>query len=277
VSTAALLAQAVQSLRAVGNENAAADARILLAAALGVERAQLISAMDHTLTAEQAAQFAEMIDARCQHKPVSQILGWREFYGRRFSVSADVLDPRPDSETLIDVALSRPFQRVLDLGTGSGALIITLLAERVQATGLAVDLSPAALAIAEKNAVLLGVSGRLTYQLSDWLTAVDGQYDLIICNPPYIGHDDWSQLSPDVRLHEPKMALTPGVDGLAVYRALAGHMLDYLYPNGRVVFEIGYDQGPDVVEILKRAGWAKPELIKDLNGHDRVVAAEKPR
>jgi len=166
---------------------------------------------------------------------------------------------------------------VLDLGTGSGALIVTLLAERAQATGLAVDISPAALHVAAQNAAKHGVSARLEFRESDWLAQVDGEFDLIICNPPYIDEAEWAELAPDVRDHEPKLALTPGRDGLQVYRALAGQLDAYLAPNGRVLFEIGYQQGAQVVALMQAQGWALPQLVKDINGHDRLVLLTKAK
>jgi len=276
-TAAVALAQAIVALRATQNPDAASEARILLAAALGVERGQLVTSLDRVLNVTETGRYLQMIAARQNFQPISQILGRREFWSRRFVVTPDVLDPRPDSETLIAAALDDHFSRVLDLGTGSGALIVTLLAERAQATGLAVDISPAALHVAAQNAAKHGVSARLEFRESDWLAQVDGEFDLIICNPPYIDEAEWAELAPDVRDHEPKLALTPGRDGLQVYRALAGQLDAYLAPNGRVLFEIGYQQGAQVVALMQAQGWALPQLVKDINGHDRLVLLTKAK
>ena len=201
------------------------------------------------------------------------MLGEREFYGRRFKVSKDVLDPRPETETLIEVALAQPFERVLDLGLGSGCILVTLLAETPQATGLGVDLSEAACLQASANALLHRVEARIDIQQSDWFSNVSGSFDLIVSNPPYIALDEMADLSPEVREHEPDLALTDGGDGLAAYRALAAGVGAHLRPGGRLCLEIGPTQGPAVAAMLQQAGLTHIAILPDLDGRDRVVFA----
>ena len=203
---------------------------------------------------------------RVLRKPVSQIIGTRSFWRHDFHVTPDVLDPRPDTETLIDQALGETFQRVLDLGTGSGCIVISLLSERIQAQGVAVDLSEKALAVARGNARDIGVADRLTLLQSDWFSNVTGRFDLIVSNPPYIATSEMPDLAPEVRDHEPHMALTDGGDGLGCYRSIAAKAPDHLTRGGRLLVEIGLTQGLRDVQV-----------IQDLNGHDRVVAARSDR
>ncbi|MEC9310245.1 MAG: peptide chain release factor N(5)-glutamine methyltransferase [Pseudomonadota bacterium] len=214
---------------------------------------------------------------RVLRKPVSQIIGARSFWRHDFHVTPDVLDPRPDTETLIDQALGENFQRVLDLGTGSGCIVISLLAERIQAQGVAVDLSEKALAVARGNARDIGVADRLTLLQSDWFSTVTGRFDLIVSNPPYIATSEMPDLAPEVRDHEPHMALTDGGDGLGCYRIIAAKAPDHLTRGGRLLVEIGLTQGLAVSALFQAAGLRDVQVIQDLNGHDRVVAARSDR
>ncbi|MCC1481519.1 peptide chain release factor N(5)-glutamine methyltransferase [Roseibaca sp. Y0-43] len=276
-----LLAEGVATLRAAGLEGAAGDARVLLAHALGIPRDRLTLALQDDVPAPAMARFHAAIAARAGHQPVAQITGRRAFYGRDFIVTPDVLDPRPDTETLIDAALEQRFTRLLDLGTGSGAIALTLLAERPETTALAVDLSQAALDVAARNAQALGLTGRVEMRRSDWFASVAGQFDLIVSNPPYIGTPELDALSPDVREHEPRMALVPAGDdgtGLAAYRVICAQAGAFLRPGGWLMLEIGYRQGDAVQALLRDAGFDAVGLRHDLSGHPRVVigqAAEK--
>ncbi|MEX0970361.1 MAG: peptide chain release factor N(5)-glutamine methyltransferase [Paracoccaceae bacterium] len=271
---AELLREAAALLEKAGVEGAMGDARLLLAHALRVERSALIHAVHDELDPVVAARFFDYVSARASHQPLAQIRGWRDFWGRKMRVTPDVLDPRPDSETLIEIALGGTFQTVLDLGTGSGALVVTLLAERSNAQGVAIDISPAALDVARANALAHGVAARLDLRISDWFEAIDGRYDLIICNPPYIDADEWARLSTDVRAFEPKIALTPGPDGLAPYRHISTRLEGFLTPAGRAVFEIGHQQGAAVVAIFQTAGFTDVTCIQDINGKDRVILVQ---
>ncbi|MBN2760248.1 MAG: peptide chain release factor N(5)-glutamine methyltransferase [Rhodobacteraceae bacterium] len=272
-----LLAEGVAALRAAGLEGAASDARVLLAHALHIPRDRLTLAMQEDVSPEAQARFRAAIAARAQHQPVAQIIGRRAFYGRDFIVTPDVLDPRPDTETLIAAALEQPFARILDLGTGSGAIALTLLAERPAATGLAVDLSPAALDVAARNAEALGLSDRITLKRSDWFETVAGQFDLIVSNPPYISTPELSELAPDVRLFEPRMALVPAQDdgtGLAAYRIICAEAGRFLRLGGWLMVEIGYRQADAVQTLFHAAGFASVSLRQDLSGHPRVVMGQ---
>ncbi len=274
-----LLAQGVRALQTAGIEGAARDARWLMAHALGVAQDRLLLALHDPVTEAQAAQFLRAISARATHQPVAQITGQRLFWGRRFRVTPDVLDPRPETETLIEQALAQPFARVLDLGTGSGAILCTLLAEQVEATGLGVDLSPAALEVAQSNAAALGVASRAVFRCSDWCADVTGQFDLIVSNPPYIAASEVADLAPETRDWEPRMALVPDHcdgSGLAAYRVIAAQAPRHLAPGGRLVVEIGLGQGPAVLALFTAGGLQAGVLCKDLTGRARVVTARMP-
>ncbi len=268
------LRDAAARLDSAGIDAPMRDARLLLAHALGVESSALLHLAHDALAPDTAATFNTLVQARARHQPLAQIRGWRAFWGRKMHVTPDVLDPRPDSETLIERALDGPYETVLDLGTGSGALVVTLLAERRDAQAVAVDISPAALAVARLNAQRHGVARRLDLRISDWFDAVDGRFDLIICNPPYIDAAEWETLARDVREFEPKIALTPGADGLAPYRHIAGRLSHYLAPNGRAIFEIGHQQGAAALALFQSAGFANLSCIPDINGKDRVILVQ---
>lgn len=271
----AALAEAVARLRFAGIEDPARDARALLAHAMGLAPDRLSLHLPDDLDAAQQAALEAALAAREARQPVAQIIGRRLFWGRPFRVTADVLDPRPETETLVAEALRLPFSHVLDLGTGSGAILLTLLAERPQATGLGSDLSPAALIIARDNAAALGLADRAEFRQADWFSGLQGRFDLIVANPPYIAEAEMPGLAPEVRLHEPRMALTPGGDGLAAYRALAAGAAAHLQPGGRLLLEIGPTQGRSVAGLLATCGLDDIGILADLDGRDRVVAARR--
>ncbi|MCU0815920.1 MAG: peptide chain release factor N(5)-glutamine methyltransferase [Cypionkella sp.] len=270
---AALLPRAVAELRAGGVEEAARDARLLLAHAAGVAADRLTLHLQDPASEAVSARFAALVTRRAAREPLSHLIGWRLFWGRAFAVSSAVLDPRPETELLVATALAEPFTRVLDLGTGSGAILISLLADRPAATGVGVDLSPAALAVARKNAEALGVAERSTWVESDWFAGVEGRFDLIVSNPPYIAAEEMAGLSPEVRLHEPRLALTDGADGLSAYRAIVAGAGAHLAPGGRLMVEIGPTQGQAVAALFARAGLQAIRILPDFDGRDRVVAA----
>ena len=268
------LAQAVADLRAAGIDDPARDARWLLAHVLGMTPDRLSIDMPADLGAAEPA-FGEAVARRAAREPVSHITGKRFFWGQLFHVTPDVLDPRPETEELVAEGLSGPFTRVLDLGTGSGCILLSLLAEREAATGLGVDLSPEALAVAERNRTELELEEQAELAVSDWFAGVEGTFDLIVSNPPYITEAEMAELAPEVR-REPAMALTPGGDGLSAYRIIAAGAGSHLVPGGRLAVEIGWQQGEDVVEIFRAAGLEGIGIRTDLDGRDRVVRARAP-
>jgi release factor glutamine methyltransferase len=269
----ALLAAATLRLRAAGCETPELDARLLFQAATGLSREELILAPDHVVAPEQHARFEGFLERRARREPVSRILGEREFYGRVFRVTPDVLDPRPDTETLIDAALAlMPAQaRLLDLGTGTGAIAITLLAERHGVSGMAVDVSEAALAVAHENAARLGVADRLTLVQGSWFSPASGPFDIIASNPPYIPAAEIAGLSPDVRNFDPALALLGGEDGLDPYREIAAGAGAHLKPEGHVLVEIGAGQAEDVAAIFAARGFSFRSAHSDLGGHVRCL------
>lgn len=273
---------AQQALNAAGVEDAGRDARLLTAAAAGVSTAEIIGRPEQILSVEAQARLRQMVERRSAREPVSRILGEREFYGRRFALSGATLDPRPDSETLIGAALelaadegwSEAPIRILDIGTGTGCLLLTLLAELPKATGLGTDISEAALATARQNAQALGLADRATFARHDMLDGVAGPFDLVISNPPYIASGDIPALAPEVHQYDPLAALDGGPDGLDFYRRIA-HGLGAVL-RGWVVLEVGMGQA-DAVALLLRQAFVKTrhaELRRydDLGGHIRSVA-----
>ena len=271
-----LLVEAAAELRAAGVEGAARDARLLLAHARGIAADRLILEMEGEGDAATVALFRGLVSRRARREPLSHLTGNRAFWGRDFAVGPAVLDPRPETETLISAALEVPFQRVLDLGTGSGSILITLLAECPEATGLGVDRSGDALSVAQSNARRLGVADRAALCLSDWFSAVEGRFDLIVANPPYIAAPEMADLAPEVRDWEPHLALTPGGDGLDAYRALIPALPAHMLPGARVLLEIGPTQGAAVLAMLAGAGLAETGILQDMDGRDRVARAHLP-
>ncbi len=265
------LREAVSRLEAAGVAGAERDAQILLLHVLDQPRHRLGDLLAVPLDTASAARFAEAVAARVARQPVSQIIGRRAFWSHEFIVTRDTLDPRPETELLVEIGLEQPFARVLDLGTGTGAILISLLSERVLASGLGVDLSPAALAVAQENARRIGVVAE--FAVSDWFAAVAGGFDLIVSNPPYIALDEMPALSPEVREWEPWSALTDHGDGLEAYRRIAAQAAQFLRPGGRVAVEIGHEQGPAVKALFVENGFGRVEIRRDLSGKDRVVLA----
>ncbi len=229
------------------------------------------------LAKETGADFASLVKRRAAREPFSHIAGYRDFWKHRFRVNRHVLDPRPETERLVELALCAPFSKILDLGTGSGCILISLLAERPEARGVGTDISEHAVLLAGENAARIGVADRLTLPLSDWYADLGGRYDLIVSNPPYIAAEEMAGLQPEVRDFEPRAALTDEGGGLSAYRAIAAGALDHLTDGGRLLVEIGADQGAAVSEIFWAAGLAEVTVHPDLNGKDRVVSAFAPQ
>jgi release factor glutamine methyltransferase len=268
------LSEAAARLKAAGVPEPARDARRLMAAALGLAPDRLVLASE-TLPDAAAAAFARMVGERAGFRPVAQILGARAFWGRDFVVSGAVLDPRPETETLVELALAGPpAASVLDLGTGSGAILVTLLAEWPDARGLGIDIDPAALAVAAENARRHAVGARAAFRLGDWTEGIAERFGLVVANPPYIAASELDTLAPDVRDWEPRHALTPGPTGLEAYVRIAAGLPAVLSAGGRALFEVGERQGGAVSELLRRAGLRRVAVHPDLDGRDRVVEAE---
>ncbi len=269
-----VLLAATKTLNDAGVPDAARDARRLFAFASGVDAWRLTVTLPEPVTDDVRARFEALVARRVRREPVSHLIGSREFYGRKFEVTPDVLDPRPETETLIEVALRDNFSRLLDLGTGSGCILVTLLAEMPDAVGVGGDTSADALAVALRNAQRHGVDDRVTFVQSDWMGTIRQPFDLIVSNPPYIAADEMRDLLPDVRKWEPRMALTDEGDGLSAYRAIVDQALPALMPGGRLVFEIGPTQGAAVSDMMRHADLRNVSVIPDLDGRDRVVMGQ---
>jgi len=246
------------------------DAELLAAHALGISREQMILSM-HGLAVPDGAE--ALLARRLAHEPVAYIIGERDFWTLTLSVTPDVLVPRPDSETLIEAAIAwfgkeRAPRRILDLGTGSGALLLAALDVWREVSGLGIDASPGAVAVAQGNAARCGMAGRAEIRLGDWGADIAEQFDLILCNPPYIAQS--AMLSPDVRDHEPASALFAGPEGLDDYRRLADQLGGLLEPGGVAIFEIGFDQGESAAALFRAAGFTV-SVERDLGGRARAL------
>lgn len=268
------LAAAASRLAAAGIDGARREARLLLGAALGVGLEAIVADGDRILANE--ARFERLLARRLAREPMAYVLGKREFWGLDFAVGPSVLTPRPDSETVVEAALTaaREPRHVLDLGTGSGCLLLAVLRERTRAHGVGVDRSPAAAALAAVNAAALGLGGRARFVVGDWGAALRGSFDLILTNPPYVATGDIAGLAAEVR-HEPLLALDGGPDGLVAYRALAADLARLLAPGGVAAVEIGAGQANAVATILAGVGLVEVGRRRDLAGHERCLLAEK--
>ncbi len=257
------------------------EARLLLAAAGGLKAVDLISAPD-TRLGELAARVEAFAARRAAGESLSRIVGRREFWSLEFAISPEVLDPRPDTETIVDAALAKfaarraETLRVLDLGVGSGALLCALLSEFPAARGLGIDLSEGAAAVARANVATLGLTNRAEIRVGDWGAGLDEPFDLIVANPPYIRSDEIAGLAPEVRDHDPRLALDGGADGLEAYRIIAPQIAKLLAPSRSWFFvEVGAGQGEAVGTIAARAGLAVLAILPDLAGVGRVVAGRR--
>ncbi|WP_026790557.1 peptide chain release factor N(5)-glutamine methyltransferase [Pleomorphomonas oryzae] len=280
-----LLADARRRLAAAGIDTAAIDARLLVEAATGASRLDLLAATDRPVAADAAARLDDWIGRRAAGEPVGRILGTASFYGLDFALGPDTLEPRPDTEVLVEVALGAVRSgripgvlsdgeglRLLDLGTGTGAIAVALLSKLAQARGLATDLSSGALEVAKGNAVRHGVSDRLDFAEGDFFAAVSGGFHLIVSNPPYIASSVIAGLDREVRLHDPLLALDGGSDGLDAYRTILGGIGEHLLAGGLLAVEIGWDQGEAVARLFAAAGLSDIEVHRDLGDRDRVIS-----
>ena len=265
-------------LAAAGSPTAMLDARLLLQEVTGFSHEHVVAEPGHLLSPSQRIHYDAMLTRRERGEPVSRIIGRREFFGRDFAVTPAVLDPRPDTETLVDLVLRMAGElsrvRLLDLGTGSGILAVTLLAELPDATGVATDLSPEALAVAEANAHSLGVADRLAFRCGCWFDGLEDRFDVIVSNPPYIPSGDIAGLSVAVKDHDPLSALDGGPDGLDPYRVIAAGAKARLRPGGVVAVEFGAGQAEAVAALFQAAGFARWGEGVDLGGHTRCAAFE---
>ncbi len=275
------LRDAVVRLKAAGlGEDAGDDARALLERASGLSRASLIAAMREAMPADEAARFETLIERRERREPLSHILGSVGFWTLDLHVTRDVLTPRADTETIVEAALeaiddrTAPL-RLLDIGTGSGAIALALLSELPNARAVATDISAAALKVARGNAERNGLAGRIDCVETRWADGLDGPFDLVVSNPPYVATAVIDTLEPEVRAFEPHMALDGGEDGLDPYPHLIAEARRLLSPEGQAVFEIGYDQGEAALRLARDAQ-AKAELRQDLAGRDRALVLHFP-
>jgi len=280
MTLAGALDEAARILADAGIEAARGDARVLLLYAAGLTPAALVADPARPLGPDAGRRLADLVRRRAAREPVSHLLGRREFWSRDFIVGPAVLDPRPDSETLIEAALDLlPAGRaadVLDLGVGSGCLLLTVLAERPLARGVGIDLSADAVGIARQNAARLGVADRARFCVGDWGAPLDAAFDLILCNPPYVASGDLGTLAPEVAVHEPRLALDGGPDGLAAYRALAGPVARLLAPAGHALIEAGESQIVDIIDIFCAQGCRLADRKHDLAGIARCAVFAPP-
>jgi release factor glutamine methyltransferase len=269
--------------RSAGLDSPELDARVLLGHALGCEQATLAAGSDRILTASEWRKVDELAARRLAHEPVARIVGHKEFWNLELAVTPATLVPRPETETVVEAALAAidaagPRTRALrlaDLGTGSGALLIALLSELPRAIGAGTDVSHAALAVARANAARHGLAARARFLACDFGVALKGPFDLVVANPPYVARDTISTLAPEVRDHDPILALDGGIDGLAAYRAIAADAARLLAPAGALVVEIGAGQCEPVAGLLAAGGLAVGGAVNDLAGIPRALAAAK--
>jgi release factor glutamine methyltransferase len=269
-----------RSLTEAGFETAALDARLLLLTALGISAIDLITSPDTPLTPDQATTLSAFLRRRLNHEPVARIVGEREFWGLPFRLSPETLVPRPDTETLVETALDllpdrQAPLRIVDFGTGSGCILVALLHELPNATGLGVDLSFGALVTARANANDNRVGNRCHFALSRWADAISGGFDLIVSNPPYIASGVIPSLDEEVREHDPRLALDGGLDGLEPYRILLGEAERLLAPGGLLAVEIGYDQAEALSSLAGLHGLEILRIAHDLSGNPRCVAMKR--
>ena len=269
-----LLIASQAKLRECGISDPIRDARLLLADCLELRTQNLNLLNDSYISEIKISKFRRMVKERCKRKPVSKILGYRSFWGRDFEINENVLDPRGDTETLIELILDCKFENMLELGTGSGAIAITVLAERPEVTCVATDISEYALKTASTNSKRHGVESRLKLLHSNWFEKISGSFDVIVSNPPYISSQEYAQLGAEVVKYDPKISLTLGGDGLEAYREILSQALEKLSKNGHIFLEIGYTQANAVGHLFREAGFQQIKVHKDLGSRDRVISAK---
>lgn len=271
-----------QHLKKNGSETPRLDAELLLAHCRGCARIQLYVQFAEIVSDEQRSRMRDLVKRRAAHEPVAYLIGYREFYSLRFEVSRDTLIPRPETESLVlevtKLLTERPAARLLDIGTGSGCIAIaaTKNLPRIQTT--AVDLSPAALAVARRNAATHGVADRIEFLESDLFAAVppEERFDVIATNPPYVADEEMDELPPDVRLHEPHSALKAGPKGMTVIARIIPAAIPFLAEDGWLLIELDPAQVTAATGLLKEQGYRNVRSIKDMSGDQRIVAAQRP-
>ena len=260
-----------EKLNSAGIVDAKHDAWLLLTFICKIDRTFYYVHMDEEMEAEQVAEYKSVLSKRAEHVPLQYITGEQEFMGMPFHVNDAVLIPRQDTETLVEQALKvvRPGMKVLDMCTGSGCILISILKNIVDVQGFGYDISKQAINVAKENAKLNNVNA--TFERSDLFEDVSDAFDVIVSNPPYIPTEVIGGLMPEVAVYEPMLALDGKEDGLHFYRRIVADASKYLKPNGKLLFEIGHDQGESVSSLMKEAGYQEVRVIKDLAGNDRVV------
>ncbi len=272
------LAEVAAALAFAGFDESHRRARRLVAAALNLSATEVFAHPERPVTERETTQIANILRRAFAHEPLSRVIGTREFWGLEFRLSPDTLDPRPETETVVEAVLARVSERgrphrILDLGTGSGCLLLALLSELPEATGIGVDRAPGAVAAARDNAAALGLAGRARLAVGDWAAAIGGRFDIVVANPPYIATAALSALPPEVRDFDPPRALDGGTDGLDAYRAIAASLRGLLAPAGLFAAELGAGQAEAVAEILAAAGLKVVGLVDDLAGIVRCILA----
>ena len=260
--------------------NAQSEAREIVGQVLGLTREEMVGRASDGVASEDLGEINAVLERRIAGEPLDNIIGEREFFGRMFRVTPDVLSPRDDTEVLVRRALELmgaiEAPRLLDLGTGSGAIAVTLLCEDADASAMGVDISPYALLVAEENAGRHEVEERLDLVEGSWFDDVEGRFNLIVSNPPYITDAAMRELATEVRDYDPALALAGGPDGLDAYRVIVGEATAHLQPGAPLLLEIGYDLGEAVAELLETAGFERVAVSPDLAGHDRLVEGFAP-
>lgn len=280
VMIATALADAARRLGDGGIENPRGEARVLLSHAIGFGPEKMIGYPEFEIDDDGMLIFEAALSRRVRREPMSHVLGKREFWSLNFRVTADTLDPRPDSETVVEAVLEHTKDRggrlrVLDLGTGTGCLLLAMLSELPNATGLGVDISPAALDVAKGNATALGLHKRAEFSLAKWDDGLEGDFDVVVSNPPYIPTSDLNGLEPEVARFEPRLALDGGMDGLSEYRALAPVVARRLRRGGTAVIELGAGQSVSVSEIMIAEGLQVIDQRHDLGGVIRCLVLRR--
>jgi release factor glutamine methyltransferase len=285
VDIASLLSRASSLLAAAGIDGAAREARLILQHVGAIPVATQIAFSERQVAAETVALFDQAVARRQQREPLSHILGYREFWSLPFRVTPDTLDPRADSETLVESVLDELKKtgadwqardlRLIDFGTGTGCLLLALLSELPNARGLGIDLNPGAVTVARENAQALGLADRAAFQEGNWDQGLTESFDVVLSNPPYIPSGDIAGLQPEVARYEPHLALDGGSDGLSAYRSLAEVLLRRMKPDGLAALEVGAGQCADVVALMQKAGLRHLREARDLQGHERIVVLRK--
>jgi release factor glutamine methyltransferase len=279
-SQRAILKDSVRRLKEAGVDTPVLDARLLVEFGLGLDWAAMFTGPDRELTADEAEKVEALLQRRLSREPVSRIIGRRAFWKLELGIGPATLDPRPDTEALIMAVLrALPDQNaalsILDLGTGSGAILLALLGEYPHAKGLGVDISADAVDVASANALALGMPHRAEFLAQDWNQGLTGRYDMVVSNPPYIRSGDIPNLASEVKDYDPLAALDGGPDGLDAYRALAGIVPGLLAPAGMLALEVGKDQADEVQALFAAAGFGSFHRWTDLSGVERVITATK--